>query len=180
MVFVNANNRPGKRDGDEFLRQARTFKETWKISPSRVRVLSKPLDKAARRSYVYSSVLEAASLSYRPSEIAFFCHGTKNSLQGFGFLKRHVEPFALAMAALNPRADIHFYCCSMGKIGGFAQALSGELPNARILAHETSGHTTRNPHKVVWICGKRYKVKERKLWGPDEWPFMDKILEATL
>lgn len=97
--------------------------------------------------------------------IAFFCHGLGRKIQ-FGFDVRNVDQLAAAMKGLKGwalHARVVLYACNTGMAskkeqyepvggdGGFADALRdamcrADLVWARVDAHTTAGHTTRNPY----------------------------------
>jgi hypothetical protein len=108
--------------------------------------------------------------------IAFFCHGTARGLQ-LGFDLRNVRDLARAIAqSSEANVRVLLYACDAGSSlprllalgkgpggdGGFADVLRDHLcregaVDCRVMAHETTGHTTRNPW-VRFFDGKGSSV----------------------
>lgn len=107
---------------------------------------------------------------HRPATLAFFCHGLKNSLQA-GFRKqafpRNVEDLAWACQDAGVK-QVVLYACSAGQRGGLAQELH-RLTGIPVYGHTTAGHTTQNPHVILYDKERpmgQYLVEP----GSADWP----------
>ncbi len=130
---------------------------------------------AARRREVLGE-LERARDRNSPNTVAFFCHGWVDGIQA-GFKRRHCKQLASVIRPLGFGDPIvPLYCCSTGDDefddpqsavgspwhdgcgpgeGSFADKLRDELCAdggiyCRVVAHETVGHTTRNPYVLLF------------------------------
>jgi len=94
------------------------------------------------------------------SSLAFFCHGTANSLPGTGFRGAEgVVVLADAIRQTTGSCTVTLYSCSTCK--GFARHLAAELGgNYQVWSHMTPGHTTRNP-MLCWSRGD----ESIEFWG---------------
>lgn len=158
LIFAPATNEPGKRDADEFRREALKFAKHHGIPETRLVAFENDASRAARRTQVLDALAGRTGLDC----VAFFCHGWRDGIQaGFGGLT--VVRLARALyESCKPGARIPLYCCSLaagevGGDGGFADALRdelvGKLPGAVIDAHDRAGHTTRNPYVRRFVVG---------------------------
>lgn len=138
-------NRPLRRDGDEFVREAQKF---VRLNGGRLfRFGDGPI--VQRRTAVYASLHEAGK-DPGLDTVGFFCHGTPGGIQA-GFSVETAEDLARHIPA-TVRAVV-LYACSAGAEGGFAQELSMRC-GADVIGHATRGHATRNPHLVLWQGGE--------------------------
>lgn len=146
-------NRPGKKDGDEFGREAESLEKRHgfhlvKLNEDNYRKM---------RDAVFESVRV-----HRPKQLAIFCHGLRRSLQVLKW--SDLEEFCGLFAANRPpgRVRICLYACSAGGPqdgpdhgdGSIADAMRdllwGHRVESIVYAHTTAGHTTRNPHVRVF------------------------------
>lgn len=171
LVLAPLRNVPGKRDADEFAREARAFCKLHGYPA--VAIFNNSNDLAERRADVlrHLHALEPGSLSM----LALFCHGWPDGVQA-GFRSEHVRGFARELKAVAaPELTVALYCCSTGADlradtdethepgpggdGGFADRLRDELCElgvaATVFAHSTAGHTTRNPRVRVFTPAER-------------------------
>lgn len=159
FVFAPETNEPGKRDADEFRREARKFAAQRGIAPERIRIFPNDAPRKVRRQFVTDALIGFSGLDC----VAFFCHGWRDGIQA-GFSTAHMEELARVLyESCKPGARIPLYCCSTaqgaaGGDGGFADALRdelvGKLPGAVIDAHDRAGHTTQNPYVRRFVVGE--------------------------
>lgn len=175
LAFTGDRNRPGKKDwSGAFAPEARAFAGAL--------VKSIPLDAPAPRQRAL--VIDTIRQGPRPSVVGFFCHGLTRRIE-LGFGTSTVDELAGALAEVGC-SRVALYCCSTGSgpgpggDGGFADALRDAmcragLAAARVLAHETAGHTTMNPRKrffdgmgspVGGVGGYWIVEPGSKLWKP--------------
>lgn len=122
---------------------------------------------AARRAQVVATLKARADRGF--TSVAFFCHGFANGIQ-LGFRNAHAPELAKRAAFLtgNMSLVLPLYCCSTGVDlegdaphapgwgdNSFADRLRDALcaeyaTHCRVFAHTTLGHTTQNPHAVVF------------------------------
>lgn len=157
IAIAPRHNSRGKRDADEFQREARKLIKSYDgeliLFDNR-----KPLP--ARRAEI-SVKLELCCGS---EVIAFFCHGWKTGLQtGHGIadipeLVELLRPLGVATVCL-------YAClCASGIRNGersFASQLRRAMGEVHVWAHATRGHTTKNPDVIAFDstgCGGYYPV----------------------
>lgn len=106
--------------------------------------------KAKMRADVVSAIEK-----YQPEMLAVFCHGWKTGIQ-FGFDRKNLVEMVTAFPSNNIAPLVCIYGCltadgdAPGGDGGFADVLRDAFceigfRNCQVDAHETAGHTTRNP-----------------------------------
>lgn len=171
LVFVPVHNTPGKRDADEFRREARLFcawlraEKGW---PTPVHQFDNERDLGERRADVLRHVHGLTPGSVRV--VALFCHGWPDGVQA-GFRSEHVKGLARELEDVSAdELTVALYCCSTGADqdastdelggtgpggeGGFADRLRDELGElgvrATVFAHSTAGHVTRNPRVRIF------------------------------
>lgn len=181
LIFVPWQDTPGVnpesgfpyRDAKEFQREAHNFALVHDIPAERVVLFDNAKLRAVRRFVVLDHLQRHQGLDC----VAFFCHGWRDGIQA-GFGTKDVPQLARALhEACVPGASLPLYCCSTarggaGGDGGFADtlrdALSGLLPGAKIDAHTTPGHTTRNPHVRRFVVGAKAETGGEWLVDPAE------------
>jgi len=172
LIFTETKNRKGKRDGDEFSREAHALGEYW-ADGGDVAVCAL----GDGNKYYKRKILESALGKFHDLErIAFVCHGTSSGIS-LGVSVGNLPEFArhIAAACSGNRVHIALYACLTGRGNfwggrfnrknvndrteaivtwreGFAMLLCRLLDelgvHAIITAHLTAGHTMRNPYKV--------------------------------
>lgn len=124
--------------------------------------------------------LTAVEPSGMVSSVAIFCHGWSDGIQAGLTRRNVKDFVKLLQAHFNLAPNLHvlLYCCSTGNDpeddlseapgtvyeslsqnlgeGSFADTLRDELckqgvaPDCRVVAHRTAGHTTENPHVIMF------------------------------
>ncbi len=148
VVFAAARNREGRHDATgAFIPGAHLFARKYGLD---VTLIDETIGthKAAAR----DAVLQTISAASRLDVIAYFGHGTVNSLPSAGI---HESDIAGLVQAINRTAagncKVVLYACLAGHPGGFAQKLSAQLkPGITVLGHTVEGHAYQNP------CVARY------------------------
>ncbi len=189
--------------GAEFGREANTFAEYWRERGDEVRVVRLP---SKPQWVLRQMVLRAIWDEQRKIDrLVFFCHGTPKWLR-VGFHVWNVEELATAVSrCAGERLDVALYACSCGRSriewpwkladrswprrnvpgkAGFAARLTGALATqgvqARVFAHGTRGHTTRNPYcytfEAVGGVVMRTPITVR---GAPNWPAWKKKLKTN-
>jgi hypothetical protein len=166
FVLCPAANTPGRKDASgAFGPEAQKFVQFHGLD-CRVRAFDNtkaPVDRWADVSKAIT-VLDGAGVDVW----AFFCHGTKRSLQ---CSSEPEQLGSLIAKASGPAPVVVLYACDAGRDadaeqaddtqpgpggdGGFAARLHMALnkTGARVFAHTTTGHTTQNPNVRVWESG---------------------------
>jgi hypothetical protein len=162
LAFAPKYNSEGKRDANEFKREARKW---CKEHGGTLFLFDNKLSMKKRR----EQVLAAIALGESPYTVAFFCHGWSSGIQA-GFRKND------DLACLRGATHVLLFACSCatGKNNGensFAKHLR-DATAAEVWAHATRGHTTRNPHVIVFeadsVMGGYYPVPcKSEYWS--EW-----------
>jgi hypothetical protein len=160
LAFATMRNTPGRHDADEFQRRGEAF---VRMHGGRLMLFDDSQPMLRRASDVLRTLDEYGGR--RLVCVAFFCHGWARGIEaGFDLRPRmgmSATVLATAIAAKATRAVIvPLYCCSTahgpgpdeapGGDGGFADQLRDALCRVgcvdnRVVAHDTDGHTTRNP-----------------------------------
>lgn len=172
LVFAPLRNVKGKRDADEFLREARAFCRARGLRPD-VALFDNEQGLTERREEVLARLHNTAPASLET--LALFCHGWPTGVQA-GFQLPHVRGLARELKAVAaPELRVILYCCSTGADndgsdaderqpgpggdGGFADRLRDELAavgvRATVWGHSTAGHTTRNPYLRAFLPEER-------------------------
>ena len=190
LILHTSTNKPGKRDGDEFTREARAaHNATWSLQdgiswsddvlPIRCDV---PADE--RRSSVATSLAEIVRLNNAPRDIrpprltplksvALFCHGTTRTLQWYGAMRSLTSSRTLAeqiscVADVKLPLFVAVYACSAGSPGGWVEKLARSFDDLGmrvcVYGHETVGHTTRNPYVRVYDALEGHRVHGGAQW----------------
>lgn len=193
LAFTGDRNRDGKKDfTGAFLPEALKYLE-YKQSPiAHVEVTLSERGREQRE-----TVIEEI-LAYKPSEVAFFCHGLTTKIElGFGNLT--IGSLVDALQSVDCR-KVAFHACLTGKHDdGFAAMLALDLryyfPGVRVLGSTTSGHTSRNPHRRLftgeeggngWIVHpsdpewREWKRRMRSADDPLRWQLLEKTRPEIL
>jgi hypothetical protein len=159
VLFATAKNRPGFKDGDEFVREMQAMSKKFD-DPIMTRCYKRAY--WLRRKEFLEDLIPTESKT-----IALFCHGSKHWIYGIGYNRVNINLLADQLKDNCERATIILYACSCGKgkgknypVGsvpkkaGVAMMLSDALHKrgmkVKTIAHTTRGHATRNPN-VVFI-----------------------------
>lgn len=158
LALVTQFNAEGKKDADEFRREAAAFCR-WHHTydpgaKTRIELIDNTAPRVRRRGQVLQAIDDAGKTE-RIDCLAFFCHGWAAGLQ-LGIFTSEIRDVAPVLAArLSANAKIPLYACSTahggcGGNGGFADRLrdilAPSLTGVVVDAHVTKGHCTRNPH----------------------------------
>jgi hypothetical protein len=157
LIFYYPHNRLLRHDGDEFAARALDCSRFWTGSGHKVRAFAIPKgNDAAKRQYVMTIL--AAQCNSSIDRVAFFCHGTATWFDA-GFTTATIaQSGAEWRRVLTPDARIGLYCCLTGRdTTGLAASLS-RCSGAPVMAHTTSGHTTRNPYKRLFDSGTQSDI----------------------
>jgi len=182
VAIAAAYDTKGKRDASQaFVPEAKAFAHYWQTDGYDARFV--PLDNRHARTARRAETIMALLPPLR--HVALFGHGWRSGIQhGFGLRDLPALARHLRYAALDDALVVTLYCCSTaqgaaGGDGGFADTLRDALclegiTHCRVDAHETRGHTTRNPNvrrfegqgSVYGGQGGGYLVRPRgPLWG---------------
>lgn len=171
LILAPMRNTPGKKDADEFRREARAFCKANGLREE-LCLFDNGADLSDRRADVLRHVQAAeAGLDV----VVFACHGWPDGVQA-GFRCEHVRGLARELKEVAaPVLTVLLYCCSTGADqdpatdetaepgpggdGGFADRLRDELGalgvQATVYAHSTAGHCTRNPRVRIFLPHER-------------------------
>jgi hypothetical protein len=178
LIFYSSVNTPGRHDATgAFIPAARAFAKLHGGTLIPVNCLNE--NKTKRQKQILGAIDAAPD---RVDSVSFFCHGWPRGVQfGFDITKTSIPALA-AVAAKKSTDDliVSLYCCSTadgpdigdesypdddetgtpapGTDGGFADHLRDKLSyfgaiNCKVIAHRKGGHTTKNPHVVVFEGG---------------------------
>lgn len=172
LVFAPAINSPGKRDAEEFLREAHAFCRANGLRDE-VILFDNHEGLLERREVLLQRVHERPPASL--DVLALFCHGWPTGVQ-LGFTGAGARGLAKSLKGVSAsELTVALYCCSTGADddgsdaderlpgpggdGGFADRLRDELcelgVRATVYAHSTAGHCTRNPFVRVFAPDER-------------------------
>jgi hypothetical protein len=200
IILYSAQNSHGKRDGDEFTREARAYASYHADRGDRCASIAIPLHLPALRrpAAVERALLEARAELGEPVDVlALFSHGTERWIQTGHALAKLPNLAATLAAILSPSPVLWFAACRTagdnprparaGELpsGGILQQLVARLDELGISAaawgHTTAGHTSRNPNLALVIGGETLRatsaerfVLQRELWK-DESDFRFRI-----
>jgi hypothetical protein len=200
IILYSAQNSHGKRDGDEFAREARAYAQFHADRGDRCTSIAIPLHLPALRrpAAVERALLEARAELGEPVDVlALFSHGTERWIQTGHTLARLPNLAAALTAILVPSPVLWFAACRTagdnprparaGELlhGGILQQLVMRLDELGISAtawgHTTAGHTSRNPNLALIIRDETIRatnverfVLQRELWR-DESDFRFRI-----
>lgn len=154
------------RDGDEFISEAIAYKHFHGTPGSLMFAIDNRQKPAERFCRTLQCLHPRDGIERRLSALTVFCHGFRTGLQ-IGVDMSNLQEFCEALALTSaPELTVTLYACSAGAdadldvvdetvtgpggIGGFADMLCDMLGSmkvrARVLAHATRGHCTRNPY----------------------------------
>lgn len=177
IAIAPKHNAKGKKDADEFQREANKFVKRY---DGQVFLFDNSLEFDKRRAQVQRFLHKAASPanSYKlhfsvedVESIGFFCHGWRNGIQA-GYKIQHAQMLGKALSRYDPYS-IALYCCSVAAgpdagNGSFASVLARNTEGIPVYGHDRKGHTARNPH--VWcyvgkVGGYRPIARDSDLWS---------------
>jgi hypothetical protein len=193
IVLYSAQNSHGKRDGDEFTREARAYAQFHADRGDRCASIAIPLHLPALRrpAAVEKALLEARAELGEPVDVlALFSHGTERWIQTGHALARLPNLAAALAAILSPSPVLWFAACRTagdnprparaGELlhGGILQQLVMRLDELGISAtawgHTTAGHTSRNPNlalvtgdETIRATNAERFMLQRELWKDD-------------
>ncbi len=165
IAFAPMYNKPRKKDATKaFQPEAKKFKELH----AGLGALPFLFNNHLKPSVMRSDVLSELALFRNLDGVAFFCHGTKKTLQpGFNLSNINELAKGIAEVCVYQKPVIALYACDtardldksrwddrtdkIGGDGGFADALRDTLCRAgaiycRVSAHSDEGHTDKLPH----------------------------------
>ena len=168
LAFAPIHNTKGRKDADEFKRQAGYFLKHHDLPAGNLILIDNKKNASGMRAQVYDGLRRDNPYSQGLVGVCFFCHGFKSGIQ-FGFRNAQADDLADAIASFAGQAPrVPLYACDTGRDsdrdrtddlsaiggdGGFADRLRDALCEPTINAircvvdaHTTAGHTTRNPH----------------------------------
>ena len=173
LVFAPLRNSPGKRDADEFTREARAFCVAHGLRQE-VHLFDNHDAPIERRELLLQRLHERQPASL--DVLACFMHGWSTGLQ-IGVDLSTARGLARALKGVAATSlTVVLYCCSTGADtdrdkaddlnqpgpdgdGGFADRLRDELcelgVRATVFAHSTAGHCSRNPRVRVFSPDER-------------------------
>lgn len=153
LAITGDRNRPGKSDyTGAFRPEARIYTQGLGRPPAVARIVEVSLGQGRpeRRRAVLRAIAE-----HRPTELAFFCHGSKLSIE-LGFDTTLVDRLAEALAEAGcSRVGLYACLTALDPRRGFAARLrdamvAAGLEGVRVLGHAQRGHSSRNPLKVLF------------------------------
>lgn len=173
LILVCPHNTPGRnpetgrawRDGDEFISEAIAYKH-FHGREAMLLTIDNKLKPAGRFTRTLQALAPRDGIERRLDAFTVFCHGFKTGLQ-IGADLSNLQEFCEALVSVSSSdLAVTLYACSAGadadldladeKVsgpggkGGFADTLCDMLGamnvEARVLAHTTRGHCTRNPY----------------------------------
>jgi hypothetical protein len=177
LAIADTRNRPFRRDGDEFRREARAFTRHWESKGADVTLVE---TKERRNWKKYRLVLKAIRNHCGQIDVlAMFCHGWHDGIS-LGFRRYHITELTAELSVKNTPIDFYKYnndksfkndmivllyaCKAFKKENSFGPVLSYKMTHfftdSEVIGHSTSGHTTRNPfvwnsiggnEKIPWI-----------------------------
>lgn len=152
IIFYYPHNRLGRKDGAEFEARALDCLRYWSGSGDvETYALPKGSD-AFKRAFVSAALLKYADATV--DRIAIFSHGTANWCDA-GITTQSCSAVAAEMRRITtPDARIGLFCCSCGATATGLAAVLAMHTGRQVLAHATSGHTTRNPYQY-WFSGSQ-------------------------
>lgn len=189
LTLYSAVNTSGKRDGDEFTREAQAYAQYHAGRGDACTLIALPqLPALQRPAAVERALLEARAELGEPLDVlALFCHGAERWIQTGHTLAR-VQGLATTLArVLSPSPVLWFAACRTAGANP-RPARAGELPSGGILqqlvmrlreqgteaiawGHTTAGHTSRNPNLALVIRDESIRVTnaerfvlQRELW----------------
>jgi hypothetical protein len=189
LVLYSAKNTGGKRDGDEFTREARAYAQFHVGRGDRCTLIPIPQLPALRRpAAAERAMLEARAELGEPFDVfALFSHGTERWIQTGHTLARVQVLSATLAGVLSPLPVLWWAACRTaganpllaraGELpGGILQQLVMRLDEHQISAiawgHTTAGHTSRNPNLALIIREEALRVTnaerhvlQRALWN---------------
>lgn len=160
IILYTARNTKGKRDGDEFTREAAAYARYHTDRGDQCTALVIPLDLPAPRrpAAVEKLLLDAREAIGEPFDIfALFGHGTERWIQTSHTIDRLPSLAATLARILVPSPVLWWAACRTAgqkdPCGGILQRLVAGLLEHGVTAtawgHTTAGHTTRNPNLAL-------------------------------
>lgn len=193
VILYSAENSKGKRDGDEFTREARAYAHFYADRGDRCASIAIPIHLPALRrpAAVERALLEARAELGEPVDVlALFSHGTERWIQTGHALAKLPGLASTLAAILAPSPVLWFAACRTAgdnprparadelPSGGILQQLVTRLDELGVKAtawgHTTAGHTSRNPNLAlvtpagtVRASSAERFVLQRELWKDD-------------
>ena len=146
-----------KRDGDEFARQAYLASDWYGEST----LINVPAGSAMEKRQALFKRLKKEKLSGFDRAL-FFMHGSPRYLNRRMISNLNIGTFCSLLGdTMVPDGKIVFYACRTAELtDGFAATVAEKM-DRDVLGHTTSGHTTRNPYKMIYFAGGK---AHEKLW----------------
>lgn len=176
-----------RKDGDEFVRQADYCERYYTGRGHDVVRAEIPKSKKTalqKRQWLFGVLDEDFFFYTKYDRVIFLCHGHPKALNRKMISDLNIEPFRIRVSRIaSDDCKIILFACKTGKLvdgTGFADKLSDRC-GLNVVAHSTSGHTTKNPDKFHFgpfdvtdmanRCGRTTKQLQEYLWSSDAAPF---------
>lgn len=193
IILYSAQNTQGKRDGDEFNREAKAYAQFHADRGDACTLIAIPLHLPAtsRPGAAEKALLEVRRDLGEPFDVlALFSHGTERWIQTGHTLARLPGLARVLSVVLSPSPVLWFAACRTAGDNS-RPARAGELPSSGILeqlvmrldefgttaiawGHTTAGHTSRNPNLALVTRNEKLRVTnaerfvlQRELWRDD-------------
>lgn len=174
IAFVPTTNAKGKKDADEFRREAKRWLALHNVAPDFLREFDNTDSKKRRRDEVHHHLIVNGYT--KPLEhVLFFCHGLKDAIQtghasrrwGIATTRTVFDLVTIMRSVCERHVRVTLYACDAardndkqrsddtkpgpGGDGGFADVLrdmmcAGGFSGGWVDAHAVSAHTTRAPY----------------------------------
>ena len=204
LILYSARNMEGKRDGDEFTREARAYARFHAERGDTCSSMAIPLHLPAwrRTVAVEKAMADARAELGRPFDVlALFCHGTERWLQTGHALAKLPGLAEVLAGVLSPSPVLWFAACRAAG-GNPRPARKGEISRGGILqqlvlrlfshgltatgwGHTTAGHTTRNPNLALVTATETVRVTpaqrfalQKELWSESDLRFRIPLAES--
>lgn len=186
ILYVNKNT-VGKKDGDEFEREAIEYARYHNQHGHEVLMVPVPCDvPAPRRPETIETKLRKVVAEHGLVDVfAYFGHGTERWIQTGHTVGKLGGLASLLEEILTPTATIWFAACKTaahnptpveGDARGLLEKLVHRCDTLALTAwgHTTAGHTTRNPNLAVMnsqnysaVSPEQRKILQKQLWLPN-------------
>lgn len=146
LILFCPDNKPGRKDGDEFCREAKRFNGYCGGQRKLTHIIPLTGTQAERQDRFQD--IEPRNYDF----VAYFGHGLKSSLVKF-YSSKTIEPFANHLIEIcNREPTIILYACNAGEV--FAKDLYSMMSscglNPTVYGHIGNGHTTMNPRVIMY------------------------------